>query len=86
MTIISRVLYILLGVIIGFLISIGMVSNAGIENIKRIEVVVNEYGLNAFMYGCIEGRKSDLSCYDVTKENEKNITLPRLPNEDSSNQ
>lgn len=83
---INRILYTLSGIIIGFLIGVTMMSDHMVKRLEAIEEATDFYGLNTFMYGCAQGRKSKLSCRDVTKENEKNITLPRISNEDSGDQ
>lgn len=81
---IKGVLYTLSGTVIGFLIGVTVISDQATKRLEAIEEATDFYGLNVFMYGCVQGRKSKLSCHDVTKQNERNIILPRFPNEDSS--
>lgn len=82
---INRILYTLSGIVIGLLIGVTMMSDYMVKRLEAIEEATDVYGLNVFMYGCVQGRKSKLSCRNVTKKNENNITLPRISNEDSGN-
>lgn len=73
---IRSMLYAATGLIVGLLIGIGVTSSHMITHIERMDHLINEYGLNTFLYGCVEGRRSEMSCLDVTRQNEANIILP----------
>jgi hypothetical protein len=68
--------YAISGLLIGLMIGVTVMSSAMIDQFDRIEAATNVYGLNTFLFGCIESRRSKLSCLDITRQNEKHIILP----------
>lgn len=68
--------YTVSGMVVGMILGVGAVSTYMIDYLDRLEKSVNVYGLNTFLYGCIEGKRSSASCVDITRKNENNITLP----------
>jgi hypothetical protein len=70
------VFYAVSSLLIGLIIGVTAMSSVMIDQFERIEAAANIYGLNTFLFGCVESRRSKLSCLDITRQNEKHIILP----------